>query len=177
MKIEFYLKNISTIVIFEKKKFEANWAGGWVMAYTKSVKASPQPSAQFNLIVVLSYHVTPLFHASFSQRFHFCHYFFSKILLSICSHILNAVWALTGQHDRIELVTRPIYQGSLCHILLEEDNPNTTKVDFGYCEDTYHTCQKAVFLNPYRGYQAFSHYTSKCRFFLGLGADFIIYQM
>jgi len=49
----------------------------------------------------------------------------------------------------------PVYhgQGSLCHILLEEDNPNTTKVDFGYCEDTYHTCQKAVFLNPYRGYQ------------------------
>ena len=72
---------------------------------------------------------------------------------------------LNWKHNRIELVTRSIYQGSLCHILLQEDNPNTTKVDFGYCEDTYHTCQKAVFLNPYRAYQACSHCTSKFRCF------------
>ena len=38
------------------------------MAYAKSVKASPLP-AQFCLIVVWPYHVTPLFHVSFSQRF------------------------------------------------------------------------------------------------------------
>ena len=60
------------------------------MAYAKIVKAF-HPSAQFSLIVVWPYHVTPLFHASFSQRFHFCHYFFSKIFLSIGSHILDAV--------------------------------------------------------------------------------------
>ena len=35
--------------------------------------------------------MTPLFHVSFSQRFHFCHYFFSKILLRIGSHILDTV--------------------------------------------------------------------------------------
>ena len=57
----------------------------------KKCKGLPHPSAQFSLIVVWPYHVTPLFHASFSQRFHFCHYFFSKILLSIGSHILDAV--------------------------------------------------------------------------------------
>ena len=55
MKIKYYWKNISAIVIFEKKKFqimchminyttvEANWAGGWVIAYAKSVKASTTP--------------------------------------------------------------------------------------------------------------------------------------
>ena len=54
---------------------EANWAGGWVMAYAKSVKASPPP-AQFSLIVVWPYHVTPICLVSFSQRFHICHYFY-----------------------------------------------------------------------------------------------------
>ena len=53
MKIKFYIK---LIVIFEEKEFEimcrmmgryttikANWAGGWVMAYAKSVKVSSTP--------------------------------------------------------------------------------------------------------------------------------------
>ena len=50
-----YSNAIGTIEIFEKKKFKIwchmlgcndstdSWAGGWVMAYAKSVKASPTP--------------------------------------------------------------------------------------------------------------------------------------
>ena len=58
----------------------------------KKCKGLPHPSAQFSLIVVWPYHLAPLFHASFSQRFHFCHYCFSTILQSIGSHILDAVY-------------------------------------------------------------------------------------
>ena len=61
------------------------------MAYAKSVKASPTLLPNLAFIGVWPYHVTPLFHVSFSQRFHFCHYLFSKMLLSIGSHILDAV--------------------------------------------------------------------------------------
>ena len=48
------------------------------MAYAKSVKVSP-PSVQFSLIVGWPYRVTPLFHVSFSQTFHFCHYILVKL--------------------------------------------------------------------------------------------------
>ena len=61
----------------------------------KKCKGLPHPSAQFSLIVVWPYHVTPLFHASFSQKFHFCHYFFSKTLVSICSRNLDGVQWIT----------------------------------------------------------------------------------
>ena len=44
--------------------------------------------------MVWPYHVTPLFQVSFSQKFHFCHYFFSKIFLSICSRNLDCVSGL-----------------------------------------------------------------------------------
>ena len=49
----------------------------------KTCKGLPQRPAQFSLIVVWPYHVTPLFHVSFSQKFHFCHYFCSKFFVYI----------------------------------------------------------------------------------------------
>ena len=57
----------------------------------KKSKGLPHPLAQIASVVVWPYHVTPLFHVSFSQRFRFCNYFFSKILLSIWSHNLDGV--------------------------------------------------------------------------------------
>ena len=57
----------------------------------KKCKGLPHPLAQIASLVVWPYHVTPLFHVSFSQRFWFCHCFLSKILLSICSRYLDGV--------------------------------------------------------------------------------------
>ena len=58
----------------------------------KKCKGLPQPPAQFILIVVWPYHVTPLFHVSFPQKFHFCHYFCSKILVRISLGRLLDFW-------------------------------------------------------------------------------------
>ena len=127
MKIKFYWKDISTIVILEKKKKKKKrkkkkkkkkfqivchmiglyhyWdllGRGMGVGLCKKCKGLPDPSAQFCLIMVWPYHVTPLFQASFSQIFHFCHSFFIKILLSIGSHLLDVVcgdiyWELWGR--------------------------------------------------------------------------------
>ena len=63
----------------------------------KKCKGLPHPPAQFSLIVVWPYHVTPLFHVSFSHKFHFCRYFFSKIFVSICSRNLDGVICKSNQ--------------------------------------------------------------------------------
>ena len=103
MQTKFYCKNIGTIVIFDKKifKFLCHMIGsnhywgklgrGVGDSLCKKSKGLPHPLAQIASVVVWPYHVTPLFHASFSQRFRFCHCFFSKILQSICSHNSDAV--------------------------------------------------------------------------------------
>ena len=68
----------------------------------KICKGLRHPSAQFSPVVVWPYHVIPLFHASFSKRFHFCHYFFSKVLLRIGSHI----WDSVHQSLRLAMISR-----------------------------------------------------------------------
>ena len=60
-----------------------SWTGGGGLWPIQKCKGLPLPPCQIRLSTGLSgYHVTLLFHVSSSQRFHFCHYFFSEILVS-----------------------------------------------------------------------------------------------